>query len=52
MVTLPVHTPAVKAVVAEGVIATAHVRHPTASLDSDSLVELAHLRKLVAVSHT
>jgi 4-hydroxy-tetrahydrodipicolinate synthase len=38
--------------VAEGVIATAHVRHPTASLDSDSLVELAHLRKLVAVSQT
>jgi 2-keto-3-deoxy-L-arabinonate dehydratase len=32
--------------VAAGVIASAHVRHPTASLDSESLQELAFLRSL------
>ena len=32
--------------VAAGVIASAHVRHPTAALDHDSLTELAHLRRL------
>lgn len=32
--------------VAAGVIAAAHVRHPTASLDAESIVELAHLRDL------
>lgn len=34
--------------VAEGVIASAHVRHPTASLDAESVAELAHLRRLVS----
>lgn len=38
--------------VAEGVIASAHVRHPTAALDADSLAELAHLRRLVNREHT
>lgn len=33
--------------VAEGVIASAHVRHPTAALDPESVAELAHLRQLV-----
>jgi len=33
--------------VAEGVIASAHVRHPTAALDAESLAELAHLRQMV-----
>lgn len=33
--------------VAEGVIASAHVRHPTAALEPESLAELAHLRELV-----
>ena len=32
--------------VAAGVIASAHVRHPTAALDHESLTELAHLRRL------
>lgn len=32
--------------VAAGIIASAQVRHPTASLDAESIVELAHLRKL------
>lgn len=32
--------------VAAGVIASAQVRHPTASLDAESIVELAHLRDL------
>jgi 2-keto-3-deoxy-L-arabinonate dehydratase len=32
--------------VAAGVITSAHVRHPTASLDGESLAELAHLRRL------
>jgi 2-keto-3-deoxy-L-arabinonate dehydratase len=32
--------------VAAGVIASAHVRHPTASLEPESLVELANLRAL------
>ena len=31
---------------AAGVIASAHVRHPTAALDHESLTELAHLRRL------
>jgi len=34
--------------VAEGVIASAHVRHPTAALDADSLAELAHLRQMAS----
>lgn len=33
--------------VAAGVIASAHVRHPTASLEPESIAELAHLRQLV-----
>jgi len=33
--------------VAEGVIASAHVRHPTAALEPESLAELAQLRELV-----
>jgi 2-keto-3-deoxy-L-arabinonate dehydratase len=33
--------------VAAGVIASAHVRHPTAALDAESLAELAHLRQMV-----
>lgn len=32
--------------VAAGVIASAHVRHPTAALDGESLAELSHLRRL------
>jgi len=32
--------------VAAGVIASAHVRHPTAALDDQSLAELAELRRL------
>ncbi|HEU0123067.1 MAG TPA: dihydrodipicolinate synthase family protein [Bryobacteraceae bacterium] len=32
--------------VAEGVISSAHVRHPTASLEPESVAELAHLREL------
>jgi 4-hydroxy-tetrahydrodipicolinate synthase len=32
--------------VAEGVIQCAKVRHPTAALDAESLVELAFLREL------
>jgi len=32
--------------VAAGIIASAQVRHPTASLDAESIVELAHLRDL------
>jgi len=32
--------------VAEGVITSAKVRHPTASLEAESLVELAVLREL------
>jgi 2-keto-3-deoxy-L-arabinonate dehydratase len=34
--------------VAEGVIASAHVRHPTAALSPESLAELADLRQMVA----
>ena len=34
--------------VAEGVIASAHVRHPTASLEPESAAELARLRQRVA----
>jgi 4-hydroxy-tetrahydrodipicolinate synthase len=33
--------------VAEGIIASAHVRHPTAALEPESVAELAHLRQLV-----
>lgn len=32
---------------AEGVIASAHVRHPTAALEAESLAELTHLRQMV-----
>jgi 2-keto-3-deoxy-L-arabinonate dehydratase len=34
--------------VAEGVIANAHVRHPTAALEPESVAELAHLREMVS----
>jgi 4-hydroxy-tetrahydrodipicolinate synthase len=34
--------------VAEGIIATAHVRHPTAALEPESVAELTHLRQLVS----
>jgi 4-hydroxy-tetrahydrodipicolinate synthase len=33
--------------VAEGVIASAKVRHPTAALEAESVAELAHLRQMV-----
>lgn len=38
--------------VAEGVIASAHVRHPTAALEPESVAELAHLRQLVSREQT
>lgn len=44
--------------VAEGIIASAHVRHPTAALEPESVAELDHLRRLanreqpVAVGNT
>ena len=38
--------------VAEGVIASAHVRHPTAALEAESVAELAQLRQLVGREQT
>ena len=38
--------------VAEGVIASAHVRHPTAALEAESVAELAQLRQLAGREQT
>ena len=38
--------------VAEGVIASAHVRHPTAALEAESVTELAQLRQLAGREQT